>query len=75
MTQNKSGAKEAVEMCFKASKVEPRIRYVGWDVAITPTGPVMVEGNSLPGYDMCQNHRFHDDGCGIKAAFEHAINN
>lgn len=67
--------KEAVEICFKASKVEPRIRYVGWDVAITPTGPVMVEGNSLPGYDMCQNHRFHDDGCGIKAAFEHAINN
>ncbi|MGN0452840.1 MAG: sugar-transfer associated ATP-grasp domain-containing protein [Ruminococcus sp.] len=65
--------KEALELCFEASLVEPRIRYVGWDIAITPTGPVIVEGNPLPGYDMCQNHRFHDDGCGIKATFEKAI--
>ncbi len=67
--------KEAVEMCFKAAKTDERIRYTGWDIAITPTGPVLVEGNILPGYDMCQNHRFHDDGCGIKAVFEAAINN
>lgn len=66
--------KEALEMCRKASLVEKRIRYVGWDIAITPDGPVLVEGNNLPGYDMCQNHRFHDDGCGIKAVFEDAIN-
>lgn len=66
--------KEAVELCCKAALVEKRIRYVGWDIAITPNGPVLVEGNSLPGYDMPQNHRFHDDGCGIKAVFEKAIN-
>ncbi len=64
---------EAKELCFDAAIVEKRIRYVGWDVAITPLGPVLVEGNSLPGYDMPQNHRFHDDGCGIKAKFEAAI--
>ncbi len=64
---------EAKELCFNATTVEKRIRYVGWDVAITPSGPVLVEGNSLPGYDMPQNHRFHDDGCGIKAKFEEAI--
>ena len=55
--------------------MEKRLRYVGWDVAITPDGPVLVEGNDLPGYDMCQNHRFHDDGRGIKDAFEYALNN
>ncbi len=66
--------KEAVDMCFRAALVEKRVRYVGWDIAITPTGPVLVEGNNLPGYDMCQNHRFHDDGCGIKPIFEKAIN-
>lgn len=66
--------KEAVELCCKAALVEKRIRYVGWDIAITQSGPVLVEGNSLPGYDMPQNHRFHDDGCGIKAVFEKAIN-
>ncbi len=65
--------KEAVELCCKAALVEKRTRYVGWDIAITPSGPVLVEGNSLPGYDMPQNHRFHDDGCGIKAVFEKAI--
>ena len=65
--------KEAIDLCLKAALVEKRIRYVGWDIAITPEGPVLVEGNSLPGYDMPQNHRFHDDGCGIKAVFDKAI--
>lgn len=67
--------REAVELCRRAALAEPRMRYIGWDVAITPDGPVLVEGNNLPSYDMCQNHRFHDDGCGIKAAFESAIQN
>lgn len=67
--------REALALCCEAAKVEPRMRYIGWDVAITPEGPVLVEGNNLPGYDMCQNHRFHDDGCGLKAVFERAINN
>lgn len=66
---------EALELCKKAAKIEPRMRYVGWDVAITPSGPVLVEGNNLPGYDMCQNHRFHDSGEGMKAAFEFAEKN
>lgn len=66
---------DAVAMCQAAATVEKRMRYVGWDVAITPDGPVLVEGNNLPGYDMCQNNRFHDDGCGMKAAFEYAEKN
>lgn len=60
---------EALELCRQAAQVEPRLRYIGWDVAITPDGPVLVEGNNLPGYDMCQNYRFHADGCGMKQAF------
>lgn len=67
--------REALDLVRKAALVEKRLRYVGWDVAITPDGPVLVEGNDLPGYDMCQNHRFHDDGRGIKDAFEYALNN
>lgn len=65
--------KEAIDMCKQAALVEPRMRYIGWDIAITENGPVIVEGNNLPGYDMPQNHRFHDDGCGIKDKFEYAI--
>lgn len=49
-------------MCCRAAFVEPHMRYVGWDVAITPDGPVFVEGNNLPGYDMVQNSRHRDEG-------------
>ena len=63
--------KEAVEMCKEAAFVEPHMRYVGWDVAITPDGPVFVEGNNLPGYDMCQNARHRDEG--ILPRFEQVL--
>lgn len=65
--------REAVALCCRAALVERRLRYVGWDVAITERGPVLVEGNNLPGYDMCQNHIFHDDGMGMKPVFEQAL--
>ena len=61
---------EAVELCLTASQKVPQMRYIGWDVAISPTGPRLVEGNSFPGYDMPQNHRFHPDGCGLRPLFE-----
>ena len=61
---------DCIALCRQAALVEPHIRYVGWDVAVTPTGPVLVEGNNLPGYDMCQNYRFRKDGRGMKAAFQ-----
>ena len=60
-------------MCEEAARVVPQMRYIGWDIAITKNGPVMVEGNNLPGYDMCQNHRFHEDGCGLKERFRQVI--
>lgn len=41
--------KEAIEMVKEAAKVVPEIGYVGWDVAISENGPVLVEGNCFPG--------------------------
>ncbi len=38
----------------KAALVLPDFRYVGWDVCITPDGPLIVEGNDYPGYDFPQ---------------------
>ena len=40
---------EACQMVKEASKVVPSVRYVGWDVAITNKGPVIIEGNCFPG--------------------------
>ena len=41
--------KEACALVKKCAKVVPEVGYVGWDVAITPNGPVIIEGNSFPG--------------------------
>jgi len=48
---------EATLMVEQAARMTPLTRYVGWDVAITRDGPALIEGNSIPGYDMCQNYR------------------
>ena len=41
--------KEAVDMVKECSKVVPQVAYVGWDVAISESGPEIVEGNCFPG--------------------------
>lgn len=61
---------KAIELCKKAAKVEQHIRYVGWDVAITPDGPILVEGNQLPGYDMPQNYFVTKKDTGLLPEFE-----
>lgn len=41
--------KEAQELCCKAAEKIPEFRFIGWDVAITSKGPIIVEGNVLSG--------------------------
>ena len=45
---------EAFELCRKAALEVPEVRYVGWDVAFSDKGPVLVEGNEYPGYGIVQ---------------------
>jgi hypothetical protein len=40
--------REALALGAKAVSVFPRIRFAGIDVAITPTGPAMIELNVFP---------------------------
>lgn len=46
--------KDTLEMLEKASTVVPQVGYIGWDIAITPEGPVIIEGNTTPGYKYYQ---------------------
>lgn len=46
--------KEAVDMCLEAATKVPQIGYIGWDICITPDGPLMIEGNNYPGHDFLQ---------------------
>lgn len=39
--------KEAIEMAKDLHSKLYRIHSIGWDIAITPSGPVFIEGNSL----------------------------
>lgn len=52
------------EMVKEASLVLPESRYIGWDVAITPDGPVLVEANSIPSVELYQARIHMEDGLG-----------
>ncbi len=45
---------ECQALAFRAAVKIPTVRLVGWDLAITPGGPVLVEGNHYPGHDIYQ---------------------
>lgn len=46
--------KETKKLVLDAALVNQNIKVVGWDVAITKNGPVLVEGNRRPGFDLVQ---------------------
>lgn len=52
---------EAREMVKKAALIVPEVRYVGWDVALTSTGPVLIEGNFYPSYGLTQFYLLNPD--------------
>ena len=66
--------KEAIKMVKEAAKVVPEVGLVGFDIAITEKGPVMIEGNQLPGYDIYQSKiHLNSDGTGMKPLFDQVI--
>ena len=45
---------EAKKMVLEACLESDKILVVGWDVAISDKGPVIIEGNRRPGFDLVQ---------------------
>ncbi len=62
--------KEACDMCCEAALVTPQLRYIGWDVGITPTGPAIVEGNDFTDYLFYQHVPQTPDGIGMLPVFQ-----
>ena len=51
-------------MCIEAHKKIPQVRYIGWDIAFSNKGPVMVEGNEYPGYGLVQFYKLKNKRTG-----------
>jgi hypothetical protein len=60
-------------MCLQAMRLVPQVRFVAWDVAITPEGPTLIEGNSFPSHAVPQFAAHYPDGIGILPEFERFI--
>ena len=64
---------EAKAMCLEAAQKVPQMRFVAWDVAITPDGPTFIEGNSFPSHAVPQFAAHYPDGIGILPEFRKFI--
>lgn len=64
---------ECLDMVRAAAQVIPIVRYVGWDIAVTPDGPILVEGNQFPGHDIYGLPAHAPDKIGILPAFEAVV--
>lgn len=64
---------EAKEMILKAAMVVPELRYVGWDVAISPDGPCIIEGNNYTAHDFWQLPGQTPGGIGIMPTIEKLV--
>lgn len=63
---------KVVDLVTRAACEIPQMGYLGWDVALTPEGPCLVEGNEFPGHDLYQlpEHTPHKIGVYPKYKFE-----
>ena len=60
---------QAMEMVKQAATMVPEMGYVGWDVAFSDKGPVLVEGNNFPGHDIYQLPEHTPDKIGMYPKF------
>jgi len=65
---------QAINYVKTMAKSIPEVGYVGWDIAITENGPVVVEANPFPGHDIYQSKvHMKEDGTGPRKDFEKII--
>lgn len=47
----------------------PQLGYIGWDIAVSETGPQLIEGNEFPGHDILQMPPHVPDKIGMLPRF------
>jgi hypothetical protein len=61
---------DILELANRASRVVPEIGYVGWDIAVTPEGPILIEGNDDPRWTSQQMSSHLPGRIGNRATYE-----
>jgi hypothetical protein len=61
---------EAIQLIMQVAGIVPDLRLIGWDIAITETGPLLIEGNN--GYDIT-NHDLTYGGYRANPVFRKAL--
>ena len=64
---------EAMELVKRSALRIPKLRYVGWDIAITENGPIIVEANHVPGIHFIQIPAHTPDKIGVLPLFRKYI--
>ena len=59
----------AMDMVRQAAEMIPELGYLGWDIAFTEDGPILVEGNEFPGHDIYQLPEHTPNKIGIMPKF------
>ncbi|MFM1601760.1 sugar-transfer associated ATP-grasp domain-containing protein [Helcococcus ovis] len=62
--------KELKELATKAAGLHKELKYIGWDIAISKNGPLIIEANEFPGPDLFQAYVHMKDGKGFVKVFE-----
>jgi len=61
---------ECLALVSEAAKLIPQIGYIAWDVAVTESGPMILEGNDYPGHDIYQMPFMTPDKIGMLPTFQ-----
>ena len=64
---------EAIALAKEAAMVMSQVRHIGWDIAITPNGPAIIEGNDYPGTDLCQLAPHYPEKRGLWPYYKHIL--
>lgn len=66
---------ETIEMMKRAVPLAKQISNIGWDVAITEDGPVIIEANTIPGFNTAQykGYAWITDGYSYRPIFDEAM--
>ena len=67
--------KECLELMRKALPLASKISNIGWDVAITPEGPLLIEANTIPGFNTAQyrGYAWVTEGWGYQPLFDEGL--